>query len=106
VHDSNPSALFSCVAERLNARSSAFIFARGALDRGDQQLGRDVRHTFKGTFTANEGLTQESAEQAIARGDADAAAFGRAFIANPDLVELLSALRATQSGRYGNGLYG
>lgn len=36
---------------------------------------------------ANEQFTQESAEQVIARGDADAVAFGKAFIANPDLVE-------------------
>ena len=87
MHDSNPRALFNHVAEQLNARNIAFIFAREALDRGDQQLGGDVRHIFKGAFIVNEGLTQESAEQAVARGDADAAAFGRAFIANPDLVE-------------------
>ena len=67
MHDSNPRALFNHVAEQLNARNIAFIFAREALDRGDQQLGRDVRHIFKGAFIVNEGLTQESAEQAIAR---------------------------------------
>jgi 2,4-dienoyl-CoA reductase-like NADH-dependent reductase (Old Yellow Enzyme family) len=42
---------------------------------------------FKGAYILNEGLTKESAQSAVDRGEADAAAFGRAFIANPDLVE-------------------
>ncbi len=33
------------------------------------------------------GYTQESAESAIRNGEADLIAFGRPFIANPDLVE-------------------
>ena len=87
MHDSNPRALFTYVAEQLSARNLAFIFAREALDRGDEAIGRDVRRTFKGAYILNEGLTKESAEQAIERGDGDAAAFGRPFIANADLVE-------------------
>jgi 2,4-dienoyl-CoA reductase-like NADH-dependent reductase (Old Yellow Enzyme family) len=38
-------------------------------------------------FIANEGLTQKTAERVIAAGEADAAAFGKLYIANPDLVE-------------------
>jgi 2,4-dienoyl-CoA reductase-like NADH-dependent reductase (Old Yellow Enzyme family) len=87
VRDSNPRALFTYVAEQLNARNLAFIFAREALDRGDDRIGRDVRRVFKGAYILNEGLTRESAELAIECGEADAAAFGRPFIANPDLVE-------------------
>jgi len=87
MHDSNPRALFAYVAKQLNARGIAFIFAREALDRGDQQIGRDVRRIFTGVYIVNEGLTKESAEHAIEHGEADAAAFGRPFIANPDLVE-------------------
>ncbi len=34
----------------------------------------------------NCGYTQHSAEAAVASGDADMIAFGRAYIANPDLV--------------------
>ncbi|KAA1005380.1 alkene reductase [Paraburkholderia panacisoli] len=86
MHDSNPRALFTYVAEQLDARHIAFIFARESLDRGDGRIGRDVRRIFKGAYILNEGLTKESAEQAIQRGEADAAAFGRPFIANPDLV--------------------
>ncbi|WP_454726991.1 MULTISPECIES: alkene reductase [Cupriavidus] len=87
MHDSDPRALFTYVAEQLNARHIAFIFARESLDRGADRIGRDVRRIFKGAYILNEGLTRESAEAAIARGEADAAAFGRPFIANPDLVE-------------------
>jgi 2,4-dienoyl-CoA reductase-like NADH-dependent reductase (Old Yellow Enzyme family) len=87
MHDSDPGALFRYVAEQLNARNIAFIFARESLDRGDQRIGRDVQRIFKGAYILNEGLTKESAEQAIERGEAHAAAFGRAYIANPDLVE-------------------
>ncbi|BDC42763.1 alkene reductase [Paraburkholderia terrae] len=87
MHDSNPRALFRFVAEQLNARHIAFIFARESLDRGDQRIGRDVRRVFNGAYILNEGLTKESGEQAIQRGEGDAAAFGRPFVANPDLVE-------------------
>jgi N-ethylmaleimide reductase len=33
----------------------------------------------------NGGFTRETAEAALARGDADAVSFGSAFLANPDL---------------------
>jgi 2,4-dienoyl-CoA reductase-like NADH-dependent reductase (Old Yellow Enzyme family) len=36
-------------------------------------------------YVANEGFDQESAEALLAAGEADAVAFGRMFIANPDL---------------------
>ena len=85
--DSDPRALFSYVAEQLNLRDIAFIFARETLDRGDDSIGKDVRRIFKGALIVNDGLTRESAGRALETGAADAAAFGRAFIANPDLVE-------------------
>lgn len=87
MHDSNPRALFAYVAEQLDKRHIAFIFARESIERGDERIGREVRRIFKGAFILNEGLTKESAERAIARGEGDAAAFGRHFMANPDLVE-------------------
>lgn len=87
MHDSNPRALFRYVAEQLNARHIAFIFARESLDRGEQRIGLDVRRVFNGAYILNEGLTKESGERAIQRGEGDAAAFGRPFVANPDLVE-------------------
>lgn len=87
MSDSDPLALFTYVAEQLDARGIAFIFARETLDRGEQQIGPAVRRRFKGGYIVNDGLTRERAAQAIEQGEADAAAFGRPFIANPDLVE-------------------
>jgi 2,4-dienoyl-CoA reductase-like NADH-dependent reductase (Old Yellow Enzyme family) len=87
MHDSDPRVLFSYVAEKLDDRHLAFIFARESLDGGDARIGLLVRRLFNGALIVNEGLTKESAEQVIAKSEADAAAFGRPYIANPDLVE-------------------
>ncbi len=38
-----------------------------------------------GVYIANEGFTKETGDAVIAEGRADAVAFGRLFIANPDL---------------------
>ena len=40
---------------------------------------------FGGAFIANQKLTSETAEGLLAKGEADAVAFGQLFIANPDL---------------------
>ena len=45
---------------------------------------------FGGVYIGNEGFTKESAEAAIAAGEIDAVAFGKSFIANPDLPKRLS----------------
>jgi 2,4-dienoyl-CoA reductase-like NADH-dependent reductase (Old Yellow Enzyme family) len=67
-------------------RNIAFIFAREALDRGDDHIGRDARRILNGCLHSQRRLAKESAELAIERGEPDAAAFGRPFIANPDLA--------------------
>jgi 2,4-dienoyl-CoA reductase-like NADH-dependent reductase (Old Yellow Enzyme family) len=36
---------------------------------------------------ANDGFTQETGEQILASGDADAVSYGKLYISNPDLVE-------------------
>jgi 2,4-dienoyl-CoA reductase-like NADH-dependent reductase (Old Yellow Enzyme family) len=87
MQDSDPAALFGYVAEQLNERQLAFIFGREALEGDRPRLAPLVREKFKGAFIANEGLTKETAERLIESGQADAASFGRLYIANPDLVE-------------------
>jgi 2,4-dienoyl-CoA reductase-like NADH-dependent reductase (Old Yellow Enzyme family) len=81
--DSNRAATFAYVARELGKRRIAFICAREAI--GDDILGPQLKRAFGGVYIANERFTQEMAEAAIAAGDADAVAFGKAFIANPDL---------------------
>ena len=49
-------------------------------------LKAKLRSLFKGTFILAGGFTGETAEQALAAGQADLIGFGRPFISNPDLV--------------------
>jgi N-ethylmaleimide reductase len=48
-----------------------------------------LREAFKGVFILAGGFDGDSAEVALAAGQADLIAFGRPFLANPDLVERL-----------------
>jgi 2,4-dienoyl-CoA reductase-like NADH-dependent reductase (Old Yellow Enzyme family) len=87
--DSNPAALFTAVARALKDKGVAFLCLRERL-KDDSLLGR-IKAEFGGVVIANEDLTPASAAQLVAEGAADAAAFGRAFIANPDLVARIRA---------------
>jgi N-ethylmaleimide reductase len=61
--------------------------------KGNQEIADDlppvasaqIKRIFRGTVIAAGGFDAESAEAIIAAGDADIVAFGRHFIANPDL---------------------
>ncbi|MDZ5449718.1 alkene reductase [Labrys sp. ZIDIC5] len=86
--DSDAPALFGYVARQLDARGIAFICAREYAD--GSSVAPVIRSNFKGVFIANEKLTAESAEALVESGEADAAAFGKLFISNPDLPARLS----------------
>jgi 2,4-dienoyl-CoA reductase-like NADH-dependent reductase (Old Yellow Enzyme family) len=81
--DSDPAATFGYVAGQLGRRGIAFIAARESA--GPRRFGPELRRRFGGVYIANEGFSLETANQAIAAGEADAVAFGKLFIANPDL---------------------
>ena len=81
--DSNRLATFSYVAQELGARKIAFICARER--QGEGYIGTELKQAFAGAYIINQELTQAEAERLIAEGKADAAAFGKLFIANPDL---------------------
>jgi 2,4-dienoyl-CoA reductase-like NADH-dependent reductase (Old Yellow Enzyme family) len=85
--DSNLSATFTYVAGELGKRNIAFICAREYL--ADDRLGPKLKAAFGGVYIVNEKFKKGHAEQVIAAGEADAVAFGKAFIANPDLVRRL-----------------
>ncbi|KAF2990219.1 alkene reductase [Methylocystis sp. MJC1] len=85
--DSDPKATFGYVARELGRRKIAFICARE--HQGPDALGPYLKKEFGGAYIANEAYTRETAEVAIAAGEADAVAFGKLYIANPDLVERL-----------------
>ncbi len=85
--DSNPLATFGYVATEVGKRKIAFIFTRES--QGPDALSPELKKLFGGVFISNEKFTRESAEAAINAGAADAIAFGKQFIANPDLPERL-----------------
>src|ERR1700688_4791853 len=51
---------------------------------------RHFRPIFRGKLIANVGMTAERGSRLIAEGIADLVAFGRPYIANPDVVERLA----------------
>ncbi len=81
--DSNPAATFGYVTRELGRRKIGFICVREKV--GPDSLGPQLKATFGGVYIANEGFTRQSAQVALDAGWADAVAFGKAFIANPDL---------------------
>ena len=86
--DSNPAATFGYVARELGRRRIAFICARESHDPAAiPALGPELKKQFGGVYIVNEGFTPATAGQAIQEGWADAVAWGKLFIANPDLPE-------------------
>ncbi len=83
MSDSNPSRIFGYVAREAGRRGAAFIFARESID--EPRLAPAVKNAFGGSVIANNGLTLDDAARLLANGEADAAAWGTLFIANPDL---------------------
>lgn len=81
--DSNPINTFGYVAEQLGQREIAFIFTRESL--AENRISPLLKQRFGGVLIANEAFNGDTAEQVIASGEADAVAFGKDFISNPDL---------------------
>lgn len=81
--DSDPGALFGHVARELGSRKLAFLCVRE--HPGPDRLGPALRAAFGGAYIANERFTFDSASQLLAAGEADGVAFGKLFLANPDL---------------------
>jgi N-ethylmaleimide reductase len=104
IEDDNRLETYSYAVERLNKRKPAYIHlvsprVSGNLDvQPELDLGPDrFRPLITGStrLIAAGGYKPEEAEALLHRGDADAVAFGRLFIANPDLprrIELRAAL--------------
>ncbi len=81
--DSHPAATFGYVAKEMGKRKLAFLCARESNEAN--RLGPQLKAAFGGAYIANEKFTKTSAEEVIEKGEADAVAFGKLFIANPDL---------------------
>lgn len=91
VIDSDPASVYAVAAQALDAIGIAFLELReqrpdGTFGRSEQPRQSPViRQYFKGPLVLNGEYSRERAQEALANGEADAIAFGRPFISNPDL---------------------
>ena len=81
--EEDPKETFGYVARAMREREVAFICARE--EREGDWVSETVRREFGGVFVANEKFDFASGEATVASGAADAVAYGRLYIANPDL---------------------
>jgi len=96
--DSESETLFTKAAEALDKLGIAFLEMRASRPESTfrpamRQLVPAIRRAFKGTLILNSDYSLDDASQALRLGEADAIAFGRPFLANPDLPARL-AMRA------------
>ncbi len=112
MHDSDPAATFALVARRLAHRGLAYLHVVEPLDLAPQlpRLTPLLRARFGGPVIANGGYSGPSAEAALHSRTADAVAFGKPFVSNPDLPRRLQLGLPLQphdpSTLYGGGARG
>ena len=92
ISDSDPEALFSYVYKTISARQLAYLhvveqFPGADISAEEKAMMSRLRERYDGFYIGNGGYDAASAVQAIESGHADAIAFGRPFISNPDLPE-------------------
>jgi len=105
MSDSDPTVLFDYVAEQLNQFGLAYLHIIEPRIKGNVAIedglppvaAAQLRKIFKGKIIAAGGFDPDGAEAIVEKGDADLVAFGRHFLANPDLpkrIKLGLALNA------------
>lgn len=91
VFDSSPATVFFPLVRELNQLKIVYIHViegatGGSRDSQDFDF-QALRKEFSGTWIVNNGYTREMAIEVITSGYADLVAFGKPYVANPDLVE-------------------
>ena len=97
IADHDPEKTFGYVAEKLSERGLAYLHmvnpAIAAIERGTEPDEREIRmldvirKRYHGSLILAGGFSHEIAEAWLQQGRADLIAFGRKFLANPDLPE-------------------
>jgi N-ethylmaleimide reductase len=114
MSDSDPVATFSAALEELSKLKLAYVHVVEPQDADARHGGpgwksasaRELRRHFRGTYIAAGGMTKEKAAALLREGLADAAAFARLYISNPDLVERFrrdAEISASDSSTYYGG---
>ena len=89
VIDNNPAETYTTLLQAMKPLNIAYIHAVNPPPPMSQNVPEDitalVHDNFDGVFIRNGGYNQEKAEAALKSGDADLIAFGKLFLANPDL---------------------
>jgi N-ethylmaleimide reductase len=90
--DTNPEAVFTYAVDQLNRFGLAYLHVIEGATGGSREVPggfdlRTLRRGFNGLYMANNGYDLAMAVAARREGLADLIAFGKPFIANPDLVE-------------------
>lgn len=92
---SDPQPQYDYIVDQLNALGVAYIHVVEGATGGERDVAPfdygSLRHRFSKTYIANNGFDLGLATSHLAEGKADLIAFGRPFIANPDLVERLES---------------
>ena len=92
--DSDPVGTYRYIVQRLNTFGLAYLHIIEGVTQGPREVPGNfdfqiLRRSFKGLYIANNGYDLELALKARRENLADVIAFGRLYIANPDLVERL-----------------
>ena len=91
--DSDPESVFVPAARALDELGIAFLELREQGPEGTfgkthvPKLSPQIRQAFRGPLVLNQDYSLEQGQADVAQGRADAIAWGRAFIANPDLPD-------------------
>ena len=101
MHDSDAGDTFTTLMEMISPLGLAYLHVseidlrdRGSYreanyNGGPNEITGRLRELFPGAYITNGGYDRERAERVLSSGWADLVAFGRPFIANPDLPERL-----------------
>jgi N-ethylmaleimide reductase len=92
MSDSHPTQTFTAAAKELNRFGLAYLHVVEYLPQEPQTTPQEraapqMRAAFGGTFILNGGYDARTGAAALKAGEADMLAYGRLFLANPDLVE-------------------
>jgi N-ethylmaleimide reductase len=90
--DRDPAATFTQAAKALNRFGLAYLHvvetvAQDTSSRSQVRIAPHMRAAFDGPLILNGGYDATTGAAALAAGEADLIAYGRRFLANPDLVE-------------------
>ena len=96
VADDNPQATFAYLVAELNKRKLGYLHVNkpdwvGGVYEGFDELLGEIRKAYQGTLILAGGMQADTGAAAIESGLADLIAFGRPYIANPDLVQRIEA---------------